>query len=119
MQKDNINEEQQDNANPSVVKSSKRGTKICQAEETIYRQWFETRTDVRSGSANQLRQMSHSKHGLMFDLFASFPRELRSFSKSSEGKDILCQSMQKLKKTRFEIAMVASSKPLTITDDDE
>ena len=98
---------------PYVVKCSKRGRgKICPTEKSIYKQYFESKTDVRSGSSNQLRQMHYSKHVLMCDLFASFPSQLRSFCKSSEGVDFLSAAKEKLKKTRFEIAVVESSKPL-------
>ena len=106
-----------------VVKSSRKNRTrgLCDLEIDIYRKWFEKKTEVRSGSATILRQVSSSKHEFLFDLFASFPSLLRHACTSPEGKTALDQARQSFHKTRFQIALVSSHPPqgVEIHDDEE
>ena len=92
-----------------VVKSCKKThRKLCDFQEHIYKQWFESSTEVRSGSSTVLRQVPASKHEFLFDLFAKFPSLLRSASKSAMGKQALHQAQQTQDKSRFQIALIFS-----------
>lgn len=92
----------------AVVKSTRIHPKICDFEVLIYKEWFLSNTDVRSGSSTELRQVSNSKHEFLYGLFACFPSLLRSASKTLQGKAALEQAMQSQTKTRFQIALISS-----------
>lgn len=99
----------QNNKGIVVVKSGKKThRKLCDFQEHIYKQWFESSTEVRSGSSTVLRQVPASKHEFLFDLFAKFPSLLRSASKSAMGKQALHQAQQTQDKSRFQIALIFS-----------
>ena len=92
-----------------VVKSGKNSHRsLCEFEIQIYKHWFESNTEVRSGSSTVLRQVTSSKHAFLFGLFASFPSLLRSACKSIDGEMALNQARQSINKTRFQIALLAS-----------
>ena len=92
-------------------------TKLCDEEQKLYKEYFENKTEVRSGSSTQLRQLTVSKHDLMFDLFASFPQLLRQQCKSNQ--QLLLSATQAVKKTRYQVALIASSTPRWESPDDE
>ena len=99
-----------------VIKTHSRD-KLCPEEIQLYKDFFENKTDVRSGASTQLRQLGQSKHDLMFALFASFPSMLREIATSNQT--LLQNARQTLKKTRFQIALVASQERMGLSDEQE
>jgi len=104
----NRNEAVKNSLQSVPVIKTKMHHKLCDFEVQIYKRWFESNTEVRSGSSTVLRQVPTSKHQFLFGLFASFPSLLRSASKSPGGQLALQKAQQSHDKTRFEIALISS-----------